>query len=90
MVQCLLPEHNHELLSLLSYHIVDGQLTSGDLTTGPLSTLNGEGNVDVVVSDDGVTVNGSNITHLDALVIDGVCTVHVIDQVLIPKNFPKP
>ena len=66
-------------------------MTGGDLTTGPLSTLNGGKEVDVVVSDDGVKrVNGATITHPDALVIDGVCTVHVIDQVLIPKNFPKP
>ena len=40
--------------------------------------------VDVVVSDDGVTVNASNITHLDTLVFDGLCVVHVIDQVIVP------
>jgi len=80
----LLADPSGALTDVLTYHVVDGAVLSGDLETGEVPTLNG-GTLDVVVNDDGtVTVNGVNVVTADIEASNGV--VHVIDGVLVPES----
>lgn len=71
---------NTELLtSILTYHVVSGSLTFGDLQ-GSTTTLSGE---DITV--DGRSVNGSaTITSFNTPASNGI--VHILDAVLIPPS----
>jgi transforming growth factor-beta-induced protein len=74
------------LTSLLQYHVVAGEVMSGDLSTGPVQTLLSGQTVAVDVSGGMVTLNGSsNVTSADVEASNGV--IHVIDEVLIPEDF---
>ncbi|MFN7325805.1 MAG: fasciclin domain-containing protein [Chitinophagales bacterium] len=71
---------NPALGSILLYHVIGETLLSTELTSGPLTTLNGQA---VTISlAGGVTVNNSNVSLADLQVYNGV--VHVIDAVLVP------
>jgi len=74
------------LTALLQYHVVSGDVGSGDLTNGPVQTLLSGQTIDVNVSGGGVTLNGSsNVTTADVEASNGV--IHIIDEVLIPEDF---
>jgi len=67
--------------NILLYHVVGSTVLSGDLTNGPVTTLNGE---DVIVDlTSGVMINQANVTTPDLESDNGV--VHVIDAVLLPE-----
>ncbi len=88
LVDCLLlPENKDALTSILTYHVVDGDVMSTDLTDGPVPTLQGE-EVTVDLSD-GVTLNGSvKVVTADIAASNGV--IHVIDGVLVPPSIDVP
>jgi len=68
------------LVTFLSYHIIPGTVTSGDIFNGAaIGTLQGE-DVYFSVSDTGVMVNDANVVVADIMASNGV--VHVIDRVL--------
>jgi transforming growth factor-beta-induced protein len=74
------------LTSLLQYHVVSGEVFSGDLSNGPVQTLLSGQSVDVSLAGGGVTLNGSsNVTDADIDASNGV--IHIIDEVLIPEDF---
>ncbi|MGI9532801.1 fasciclin domain-containing protein, partial [Lutimonas sp.] len=74
------------LTSLLQYHVVGGDVGSGDLTNGPVQTLLSGQTIDVNVSGGSVTLNGSSmVTEADIDASNGV--IHIIDEVLIPEDF---
>jgi uncharacterized surface protein with fasciclin (FAS1) repeats len=84
LVDCLLLEENVDALTaILTYHVVDGQVMSTDLTDGPVPTLQGE---EVTVDlTDGVVLNDSvNVATADVEASNGV--IHVIDGVLVPPS----
>jgi transforming growth factor-beta-induced protein len=62
---------------VLTHHVVSGALTSDQLSSGAVQTLEG-GSVDVQVSNDGVTVNGIPVTTTDIQTRNGV--VHLIEE----------
>lgn len=70
------------LTSILTYHVVEGQITPDEIT-GMQTTLNGE-DVDVTGSGDELMVNGAGV------ICGGVetanATVYLIDEVLIPEQ----
>jgi transforming growth factor-beta-induced protein len=68
------------LTSVLTYHVVEGNVLSTDLSDGNVPTLNG----DITFSINGsVTINGtSQVVATDIQGTNGV--VHVIDKVLLP------
>jgi len=71
-----------DLTPILQYHVVSGNVRSGDLSTGAVTTLNGD--IDVNVGDN-VTINtDATVTAVDIQGTNGV--VHVIDKVLVPSE----
>ncbi|MEE4197383.1 MAG: fasciclin domain-containing protein [Bacteroidales bacterium] len=74
-----------DLVPILQYHVVSGNVLSSDLSSGEVATLNGTFSVDVGSS---VTINGmSNVLLTDVQGTNGV--VHVIDKVLLPEEEPQ-
>lgn len=74
------------LTALLQYHVVSGDVKSGDLSNGPVQTLLSGQTVDVNVSGGMVTLNGSSkVTTADVDASNGV--IHIIDEVLFPEDF---
>ncbi|MCA0933797.1 fasciclin domain-containing protein [Lutimonas saemankumensis] len=73
------------LTALLQYHVVSGEVESGDLTNGPVQTLLSGQTIDVDLSN-GVVLNGSaDVTTADVPASNGV--IHIINEVLIPEDF---
>ena len=69
-----------QLVPILLYHVVSGNVRSTDLTTSKVTTLNGDITINVGTT---VTVNeNTNVVLTDVQGINGV--VHVIDKVLLP------
>lgn len=75
------PENKEKLKALLLFHIIPGKYMEADARSGHVKTLNGK-EVDIVVKDGKVTVNGANVVAGDIVGQSGV--IHVIDQVNQP------
>jgi uncharacterized surface protein with fasciclin (FAS1) repeats len=83
LVDCLLlPENKEALTSILTYHVVEGAVTSGDLSDGDVPTLQGE-NVTVDLTD-GVMINDAVVVQADVTASNGV--IHAVDAVLVPPS----
>jgi transforming growth factor-beta-induced protein len=84
LVECLLLEENKSALtSILTYHVVNGEVLFTNLSNGTMSsTLQGE-DIMVDLSDD-VKINDSTVISADILASNGV--IHVIDSVLVPPS----
>lgn len=70
-----------QLVPILTYHVVPGNVVSTELPNGEVGTLNGQ-NLSVDLSA-GVKINESEVIAADIQGANGV--VHVIDQVLLPE-----
>jgi uncharacterized surface protein with fasciclin (FAS1) repeats len=84
LVDCLLLEENVDALSsILTYHVVSGEVLSTDLSEGSVATVQGE---EVVVGlTDGVTLNETvNVVIADVDASNGV--IHAIDGVIVPPS----
>jgi transforming growth factor-beta-induced protein len=81
LLRKLLFSNSHTLRNVLLYHVVPGDLASGDvLASEVLETLLGP---DIEVDAKNATLNGHvNLIELDIVASNGV--IHVIDSVLIP------
>jgi transforming growth factor-beta-induced protein len=72
------------LKEVLLYHVIAGQVESGDLTEGLVAeTVLGEDVSFTLIG--GVFVNESEVTLPDVFATNGV--IHVIDKVLVPEAF---
>jgi transforming growth factor-beta-induced protein len=77
------------LAQVLQYHVLNGKVMSGDVTTGSVPTLLSGASIDVVVNGNQITLNGlSNVIGADVEASNGV--VHLIDEVLIPPTIELP
>lgn len=79
------PENKSQLVQLLSYHVVPGQVTSSQLSSGEVATAEGEPvkiKVDSASSD--INVNDAKVIQADIPVKNGV--VHVVDRVILPAE----
>lgn len=78
----LLPENIDTLTSILTYHVIGGEVRASDaIAAGSAETLNGA-LVSIVESDGQVRVNDAVVLQADVLATNGV--IHVIDSVLLP------
>lgn len=84
VLDALLLEENRDLLiSILTYHVVVGQVLAADVTTGDVTSL--ESSAISIDTADGVVLNGTAIvTTADVLASNGV--IHVIDAVILPPG----
>jgi uncharacterized surface protein with fasciclin (FAS1) repeats len=73
-----------KLKAVLSYHIVKGHILLRDMKPGEVMTLQGSP-LTASVSSSGVEVNGVRVKQADMIATNGV--VHMIDAVILPKNW---
>jgi uncharacterized surface protein with fasciclin (FAS1) repeats len=79
----LLPENKAVLTSILTYHVVSGEVFAADVTDGDVPTV--EGSTIAVSTADGVKLNDSaTVTSVDVEASNGV--IHVIDAVIVPPT----
>lgn len=78
----LKPENKEKLVAILTYHVVAGKVMAADVKTMKAKTVNGQ-DLDIIVADGSVTVNGANVVKTDVDASNGV--VHVIDSVVLPR-----
>jgi uncharacterized surface protein with fasciclin (FAS1) repeats len=78
----LQPENRDLLREILTYHVVPGEVTSDEIQTGPVDTLNG--GVAVRKDPDRVVVNNASVVEPDIPASNGV--IHAINRVLIPPD----
>jgi uncharacterized surface protein with fasciclin (FAS1) repeats len=73
-----------KLKAVLNYHVIPGHVSSKDMKSGDVMTLQGSPLTAVVASTD-VQVNGAHVKRPDLLATNGV--IHAIDAVIMPKNW---
>lgn len=78
----LLPENIAVLTSILTYHVVAGNVLSTDVVAGDAPTV--EGSTLALTTDMGVMVNDATVVQADVTASNGV--IHVIDKVLVPPT----
>ncbi|MGB5865903.1 MAG: fasciclin domain-containing protein [Sulfitobacter sp.] len=79
----LKPENKEALAAILTYHVIAGKVMSTDLTDDmEAATVNGD--TVVIDLDNGVMVDGANVTAADIEATNGV--IHVIDAVIMPDS----
>lgn len=81
----LLPENKDQLIAVLTYHVVAGEVMSSAAAGAvvPLATVQGS-EITVDGTGEGVTVNGANVVTADIAADNGV--IHVIDAVILPPS----
>jgi len=80
----LKPESKAKLAKILTYHVVSGKMNAADLKDGQeLTTVEG-GKLSVSIKDGEVNVGGAKVAAADIIASNGV--IHVIDEVLLPKD----
>jgi transforming growth factor-beta-induced protein len=73
------------LTALLQYHVVNGSVSSSQLTNGDVATLLSGQSIAVEVSGGMVTLNGSSqVASADVEASNGI--IHIIDEVLLPED----
>lgn len=78
----LLPENKDQLVSILTYHVVPGAVTSDQLAGQRLNVATVQGSTVHIDARNGVKVDGANVTAADLIASNGV--IHVIDAVILP------
>lgn len=78
----LLPENKDALTSILTYHVLSGEVMAADVTAGDVATV--EGSTIAITTDGGVKVNDATVVVTDVEASNGV--IHVIDTVIVPPS----
>jgi len=81
-VEALLEDPAGDLTQVLLYHVLSGQVESGDLSDGLMATTINGADIAVGIAGGVVTINGATVTTANVPATNGV--VHVIDAVLLP------
>lgn len=72
------------LTNILLYHVVSGNVTSGEVVKLKSATTLAKSDVMIKVEDGKVFINNSQVTTADVMASNGV--IHIIDTVLIPES----
>lgn len=79
----LQPENQDLLQQVLTYHVVPGEVTANEITSGPVEAVGG--GLAVRVTDDGrVIVNNASVVNADIQASNGV--IHAVNRVLLPET----
>ncbi len=85
--QLLQPANKQQLVKILAYHVIPGGITSQQLTSGRVKTIEGSlVQITVDRASNSITVNNAKVTQPDIPASNGI--VHIVDRVLLPPNFP--
>ncbi len=81
----LKPENKQQLVAVLTYHVLPGKVTSGDISgkAAAVKTVQGQA-VKVDATNGSVMVDAAKVTSADIAASNGV--IHVIDTVILPKQ----
>ena len=80
----LKPENKDLLVSILTYHVVPGNVLAKDVVKlESATTLNGQ-RVDITAQGGNVMVDGAKVIATDVKASNG--TIHVIDSVILPQD----
>jgi uncharacterized surface protein with fasciclin (FAS1) repeats len=81
----LKPENKQQLVSVLTYHVVPGKVTSGDIAGKRTAAKTVQGQeLAIDATGGGVKVNNANVAQPDVMASNGV--IHVIDTVVLPRS----
>lgn len=78
----LKPENKEKLTSILTNHVVAGDVMSSDLRDGQMVPTLGGGKLKVSIRNGEVFINGSKVIAPDLAGSNGV--IHVVDSVILP------
>ena len=80
----LLPENQGTLASILTYHVVAGEVTADQVVNlTSATTVQGE-DLAITVDNGSVFINGVAVSQTDVMASNGV--IHIIDGVLLPPS----
>ena len=78
----LKPENKDKLIAILTYHVVPGRVTAGEVVNlDSAKTINGR-SLKISARDGKVMVDDARVTATDIMASNGV--IHVIDAVVLP------
>ncbi len=77
----LKPENKDQLVAILTYHVVAGEVKSGDIAGKMLESPTVQGGSLKIEAKNGVKVNDAMVIEADVDATNGV--IHVIDKVLL-------
>jgi uncharacterized surface protein with fasciclin (FAS1) repeats len=81
----LKPENKDQLVQLLTYHVVPGEVSSSQIKPGEVGTVQGTPvNVQVDSASSAVKVNDATVTQPDIEASNGV--IHAVDKVIMPPQ----
>ena len=78
----LMPENRDQLVSVLTYHVVPGSVTSDQIAGKRQRVATVQGKTLDIDARNGVHVNNARVSTADIIASNGV--IHVIDKVLLP------
>ncbi len=79
----LKPENLDQLVSILTYHVVPGEVYAADVVQLTSATTVNGSDVSIKVADNGVSIDNANVVKTDIKASNGV--IHVIDSVILPN-----
>ena len=80
----LKPENREQLVAILTYHVVPGRVTAGDVAKLDKATTVQGGDVAIRATGGTVSVGNARVVQADVMASNGV--IHVIDKVLMPPR----
>jgi uncharacterized surface protein with fasciclin (FAS1) repeats len=79
----LKPENKHQLVAVLTYHVVPGKVMAGDIAGKKLSATTVQGSAVDIDATSGAKIDNASIVVTDIVADNGV--IHVIDTVILPN-----
>lgn len=80
------PANKEQLVKILTYHIIPGDITSSKLKPGKVKTLEGSFvTVKVNITNNKITIDNAQVVQTNVPASNGV--IHAINKVLLPPNF---
>ncbi|MFY0698168.1 MAG: fasciclin domain-containing protein [Balneola sp.] len=85
--ELLKPENKEQLVAVLTYHVIPGEVMSDDVTkTMKAKTIQGS-NASIKSNGESVMIENAEVVKADMDASNGV--VHVIDEVILPPSIKK-
>lgn len=83
------PDNVKALDTVLTYHVVSGAVTSGQIKDGQvIPTVDAGQSVTAHVQGNNVQINNARVLRANIMCTNGV--IHIVDKVLVPGNFNYP